>query len=67
MRKSVIALLFVLQIEKNVGKNVDDNDMINVSRNELAQESLAAAMSLSGIITFWSDCYKKLQTLNFSL
>ena len=48
----MIALLFVLQIEKNVGKNVDDNDMINVSRNELAQESLAAAMSLSGIITF---------------
>ena len=23
-----------------------------------AQESLAAAMSLSGIITSWADCYK---------
>ena len=34
-----------------------------------AQESLAAAMSLSGIITSWADCYKTpniaLQTSNF--
>ena len=34
-----------------------------------AQESLAAAMSLSGIITSWADCYKtpniELQTSNF--
>ena len=34
-----------------------------------AQESLAAAMSLSAIITSWADCYKtpniELQTSNF--
>ena len=40
-----------------------------LSQIKQAQESLAAAMSLSGIITSWADCYKtpniELQTSNF--
>ena len=34
------------------------NTFLTLLQLKQAQESLAAAMSLSGIITSWADCYK---------
>ena len=49
--------------------NRPKNSFRALSYTQQAQESLAATMSLSDIITSWADCYKtpniELQTSNF--